>query len=171
MRRIGEIWRNNGEAVATLQPPAPGVTTVEQRAALLDGCLQLITAAAGAADGSTDTSLYLPTRVERVHSAAGAAEGGWALARSASPADASPGEIRADVYRFDVAGRLLIALQGVSLTRLDGATALPTSGVSPEPFVYTLHWAQSVSPAAPVAAGPPVYAGQQARARRPPRHR
>ncbi len=74
MRCIGEIWRNNGEAVATLQPPAPGATTVEQRAALLDGCLQLITAAAGAAVGSTDTSPYLPTRVERVHSAAGAAE-------------------------------------------------------------------------------------------------
>ncbi len=33
--------------------------------------------------------------------------------------------------------------------------------MSPEPFVYTLHWAQSVSPAAPVAAGPPGHAGQQ----------
>jgi acyl transferase domain-containing protein/NAD(P)-dependent dehydrogenase (short-subunit alcohol dehydrogenase family)/acyl carrier protein/SAM-dependent methyltransferase len=119
-RWIEEAWAGDGEALVRLRVPAtdePFVLHPGRLDAALQGVILLIDPDLG------DRSLHLPVRMARVtlhHAPAGAA---WAhIRRSPDPAD---GDDRRsfDVRIMDRDGRLLVAVDGFTLRRVERAAA------------------------------------------------
>ena len=158
-RAIEQLWRGQGEAVGLVRAHGDSPTR-EHRGIdpeLLDGCLQILGAAApGQWTEVDEDSTYLLTGLQRIRVTIPMPERLWSHARL-RPADAD-GSLVGDVVLCDDDGRVLGELTGVRLRRAR-RTSLLAAVKGSDRWFYDVTWPQKTLAgqrlAAPSAAGLP----------------
>jgi len=109
---VAEVWRGDKEAIASVRLPE-GVNEADRyvvHPALLDGCLQVIAAAAGDGVGN-GRGTWMPVGVERVRVRRRGVADGWCHARWEGDGEAG----RGDVVLYDETGTAWGEIRGVRL--------------------------------------------------------
>ena len=130
-KKVADVWRRDGEAIARLTPgDAAGID-----AALLDGCFQVLAATLPASNGhSHDT--YLPVGVADLRVGQMSPDGVWCHARLRDGSGSESHTVDGDVFLLDRSGKVLTAVRGLRLKRIsDAATSATRAGVRDELFV------------------------------------
>jgi acyl transferase domain-containing protein len=142
---IGEVWRRDGEALATLKQPdsvssaAPGMT-----AGMIDSCFQLIGAALPA--GAISASVYVPVGLKRFRYLGSAIEplqchvvlqpGDWL----------SQEVIVADIAMVSGEGRLVAGIERLTLKRAPRESLMRVADRSTHENLYRIAWASAPLP-------------------------
>jgi acyl transferase domain-containing protein/NADPH:quinone reductase-like Zn-dependent oxidoreductase/NAD(P)-dependent dehydrogenase (short-subunit alcohol dehydrogenase family)/ubiquinone/menaquinone biosynthesis C-methylase UbiE len=143
------LWRQDGEAIGLIMPPASLATETERyhmHPAVLDACLQVVVAALPAPDASTmETQGYLPQRVEkfRVHQRPGDRLWSHVTLRAGTGIDC---EFTADVEVLDPSGQLVAEVRGLVLRRAGREAVIPIEQEDFSEWLYTLQWEKASRP-------------------------
>ncbi len=153
LRAIEHIWRRDGEALAKLAvaQSESEVHSYHLHPAILDAALQVLGATLSTTATDADKPIsYLPTRVARLRFYGQPSLELWSHATLSTP---SPSDMReGKVQVFDMAGRIVLEIEGVRLTPLDDASRQNSSD-----WLYELQWQPKPHPPkpAPESSAPP----------------
>ncbi|MDT7769695.1 MAG: hypothetical protein QOI30_2705, partial [Mycobacterium sp.] len=112
-KKVTDVWRRDGEAIARLVPGEAGGID----AALLDGCFQVLAATLPTSNGhSHDT--YLPVGVADLRVGQMSPDGVWCHARLRDGSGSEPHSVDGDVFLLDRSGKVLTAVRGLRLKRI-----------------------------------------------------
>jgi phthiocerol/phenolphthiocerol synthesis type-I polyketide synthase C len=120
-KKVTDVWRRDGEAIARLVPGEAGGID----AALLDGCFQVLAATLPAGNGhSHDT--YLPVGIADLRVGQMSPDGVWCHARLRDGSGSEPHTVDGDVFLLDRSGKVLTAVRGLRLKRISDAAPSTT---------------------------------------------
>ena len=129
-RGVQKVWASDGSAVADVgTPPAAGPWLGRVHPALLDVCFQVMAAAIG----GTASATYVPSKITRLQIFEAAPESGRAVAE----VRADDGQtVAGDVALYDRDGRVVAAIEGLEVRRLDRTAR----------YLYTQAWSPLAVP-------------------------
>ena len=131
---IRQIWRTTGEALGKISLPAGALASspYQVHPAFLDACSRVLAAAIDP-DALASGDLYLPSSIGavRVHQPPSSTDA-WSHATLRKPV--GQGTLEGDIRVHDLAGRLLIEIDGLRLQQVR-AGAPPSGTTSPRCFI------------------------------------
>ncbi len=120
-KKVTDVWRRDGEAIARLMPgEADGID-----AALLDSCFQVLAATLPASNGHSHHT-YLPVGVADLRVGQMSPDGVWCHARLRDGSGFEPHSVDGDVFLLDRSGKVLTAVRGLRLKRISDAAPSAT---------------------------------------------
>ncbi len=140
-RAVKRIWQGSAEALGRIEAPAilgDGGGTGEWHPALLDACVQVLSAAFP----GRDDVVYMPVGIDAVHLDRPGVQPLWSHVRVREARDGAE-TVRADVVVVDDTDRLVARLDGMAFRRADperlrrGAAA---SADDPSQWLYRVEW-------------------------------
>ncbi|MCG3153920.1 MAG: Phthiocerol/phenolphthiocerol synthesis polyketide synthase type I PpsC [bacterium] len=152
-RGLTAIQRGAGEALGHVQLPAGTATNnFHLHPALLDGCLQLLGAAAFDDSHKDEQRIYMPAGCERLRLYRTQWQEAWCHARLRP--GRSEQALVCDLHLFDEAGALVASLEGLRCKRVTPA-AMQRAPQKLDNWLYEIHWQPQTLAEAPAAAPAP----------------
>src|SRR4029453_7368075 len=134
---IEKVWRREGEVLGRIELPQTlhaGASTYQIHPVMLDAGFQALAATLPAAEGGT----YLPLGVKGLKVHARLENQLWCRAKLRPDSHAGASTLHADIQFFDDQGRVLVEVEGLSLKRLDAASAAARGELRES--LYELQW-------------------------------
>ena len=152
-RAIRQLWRRDGEALGRIQYDGDATGPYQFPHALLDSCLQVVTATLPDSLVKRQSALYLPSGIKsfKLHKQPGAKV--WSHAVLTSEPVPGAAVLESDVRILDDAGQVLIEASGIQLQRSEAATSAHTPDHLSD-WLYTLQWKEESQTEAPATERP-----------------
>ncbi len=139
LRGVERVWRRDGEALGEVSLPAPyarETASYQFHPALLDACLQVLSAALGDSGGDA----FLPIGLDSFQMAGWPATRLWSLVTVHKPDNGRAGTISGDITVTDETGQVIAELRGLHLRRVNPAMLNASPANELDDWLYELVW-------------------------------